>query len=235
MNPTPFDKCSSFIHSMALNPDVESDSPLPVITISRETGAGAVTIARQVSELLRDGTRGQKHEWAVFDKNLIQTVLSRHDLKESLEKYMPEGVRSEVHDTVEELLGLHPSSWTLNEYLKQTILELARAGGVIIVGRGGNIVTRQLKHALHVRLVSPLEKRIRHLEGFYQMDRQAAADFIRRSDRGREKYLWEVYQSRIADPLAYHLTLNTGSLGFAASAEQIATAVRWMIKKANTP
>ncbi|MFZ4778810.1 MAG: AAA family ATPase [Terrimicrobiaceae bacterium] len=235
MNVTPIDKCSSFINSLSSRPDGDPGRPLPVITISRETGAGAVTIAHLVSDILRDRFRDRKQEWAVFDKNLIQTVLDRHELKTSLEKYMPEDIRPLVPDTVEEILGLHPSSWTLNEYTRQTILELAMAGGTIIVGRGGHIVTRHLKHALHVRLVSPLEKRIRHIQSFYKIDRNAAVEMVRRKDKGRERYISEVFQSRIADPLAYHMTLNTGSLGFDCSAEIIAAAAQELIKKANTP
>ncbi len=235
MKVTPIDKCSSFIHSLSVNPEEGSGPPLPVVTISRETGAGAVTIAHLVSGILHDRYRERKHEWAVFDKNLIRTVLSKHDLAESLEKYMPEDIRPTIHDTVEEIIGLHPSSWTLNEYTRQTILELATAGGVIIVGRGAHLITRQLKHALHVRLVSPLEKRIRHIESFYKIERQAATDLVRRTDKARERYISDIFQSRISDPLDYHFTLNTGALGFASSAELIATAALGLIKKANTP
>src|SRR3569833_2439623 len=44
----------------------------PAITLSRETGAGAVTIARMAAERLQTGS---SQPWAVFDRNLVQKTL----------------------------------------------------------------------------------------------------------------------------------------------------------------
>jgi len=37
--------------------------------------------------------------------------------------------------------------------IAETILHLAEQGNVILIGRGANLVTRELQHVFHVRLV----------------------------------------------------------------------------------
>ena len=46
-----------------------------------------------------------------------------------------------VESIVEEVLGLHPSGWTLVQHTTKTILRLASLGHTILVGRGGNVIT----------------------------------------------------------------------------------------------
>jgi hypothetical protein len=109
---------------------------LPAITISRQTGAGAVTIGHLAAKILDDRSSGDlKVPWAVFEQNLAEKVLQEHNLPASLERFMHEDATFPLNDAVDELLGLHPSSWTLMERTTQTIRRLATMGNVILVGR----------------------------------------------------------------------------------------------------
>jgi hypothetical protein len=60
-------------------------------------------------------------------------------------------------DAVDELLGLHPSSWTLVEHTTQTIRRLAIRGNVILVGRGSDFILAHFSDVYHVRLVRQFE------------------------------------------------------------------------------
>ncbi len=77
----------------------------------------------------------------MFDENLVSQVLDDHDLPAELEKFMPDDTIGEWEGTINELLGRHPSLWSLFEKTSGTIARLARMGHCIIVGRGGNEVT----------------------------------------------------------------------------------------------
>jgi cytidylate kinase-like protein len=108
---------------------------LPAITISRETGAGAITIGDLVAKILDDRCPGSpKVPWAVFERNLAEKVLQEHNLPATLERFMREDTTFPLNDAVDELLGLHPSSRTLVEHTTQTIRRLAFMGNVILVG-----------------------------------------------------------------------------------------------------
>jgi hypothetical protein len=55
--------------------------PKPAITISRQTGAGAVTVAHLVAEQLDIDCQGEPPcPWAVFDRNLASKILEDHNL-----------------------------------------------------------------------------------------------------------------------------------------------------------
>ena len=196
---------------------------LPLVTISREAGAGAGTVAEILAELLNEEHKGPP--WTVFDKNLVEKALEDHDLPGELKRFMPEDVTPYMSDTVEELLGLHPSAWTLVEHTTQTILRLAHLGNVILVGRAANLITARMPNAVHVRLVAPLEARARHLSKVAELNHSDALDYIHKHDRARRRYVQRYFDAAIDDPLNYTMVLNTNRLSFQTAARLIAQAV----------
>jgi hypothetical protein len=138
--------------------------------------------------------------------------------------------------TIDELFGLHPPAWMLVRQTAETILRLARLGNVILIGRGSNIITAKLPLVFHVRLIAPLENRIKQIQKSDKLDRNGAIELIRREDRGRKRYLKRHYKEDIDDPLLYDLTINTGRVGFDQAARMIADAVmRRMPKQSDWP
>jgi cytidylate kinase len=57
--------------------------------------------------------------------------------------------------------------------------------------------------------VGSLEKRIGRAQEDYNLDREAALEFVKKEDRGRRCYLRENFDKDIDDPLLYHLIINT--------------------------
>jgi cytidylate kinase len=195
------------------------------ITISRETGAGAVTIAGLLAQRLQAAEKAAAgHPWTVFDANLAEQVLKDHALPARLERILAEDARPPVEAAVGELLGVHPSLWTLVEYTTETVLRLAELGRVILVGRGGNVITARLPNAFHVRLIAPLAERIHHAAKSYNVPEAEAARLVKTKDEARRDYLRRYFHADIGDPTLYDLTLNTGRLGFEGAAEIIAHA-----------
>jgi cytidylate kinase len=198
----------------------------PSITISREAGSGAVTIAQLLVERLNALTPPSQGStgWAVFDRNLANQVLIDHELPEKLERFMVEDSRLPVESIVEELLGLHPTPWIFVQQTTKTILRLAGLGRAIIVGRGGEVITSRLPYVFHVRLVAPLEKRIEHASRYYKLSPAEAAKMVKEADHARRRYLRRYFDADVNDPLLYDLVVNTHTLGHGRSAEVIAHA-----------
>ncbi|MEI6349703.1 MAG: cytidylate kinase-like family protein [Verrucomicrobiota bacterium] len=227
MKIAPFDPCRAYIAAQGRSGIPQRKKLRPVITISREAGAGGVTIAGLIAKLLnQEVEREEAPPWTVFDRNLVERVIEDHDLPKTLQRFMPEDVKPDIKDAVEELLGLHPSSWTLVQHTTQTILNLARLGNVILVGRGANIITARFPHAVHVRLVAPKEARVREMESLHGMDHGAALEFVGKTDRARRRYVQRYFDTAIDDPLNYSLILNTGRIDFQTAAHLVVEAVR---------
>ena len=133
---------------------------------------------------------------------------------------------SNMSDTLDELFGLHPSTWTLVRKTADTILHLAELGNVVIIGRGANIITKNLDSAFHVRLVGSETKRIEHLRAYKHLSLEAASEYLRDEDLGRKRYVKKYYAADIDDPLLYHLVINTDLLSYGEAARTIADALR---------
>lgn len=161
----------------------------------------------------------------VFDRNLVEKVLEDYHLPQRLARFMPEDRISEIDDTIEELLGLHPPSWTLVRKTTEKILHLAELGNVILLGRGANVITSKLGYVFHVSLVASLEKRVAHIQEFNHLEKKAALEFIRREDRGRSRYLKKYFRKDMDDPLLYHLTINTDFVSYEEAVRIISEAV----------
>ena len=92
MNGSPLTKYRHYIEAQERTPSHgPGKEPLPAITISREAGAGAHSVADRVAEILeerRDKERGGP--WTVLDRELVEKVLDDHELPERVRRFMPE-------------------------------------------------------------------------------------------------------------------------------------------------
>ena len=229
MNVQPdFEHCLAFINCQmqpADRPFPYPDTQRRAVTISRQAGCGALVVAEKLAKLLQDHAPEGACPWTVFDRNLMDKVLEDHHLPARLAKFLPEDRVTQIQDVMDELFGLHPPSETVVQHASETILHLAEMGNVILIGRGGNVITAKLPHVFHMRLVAPLEKRIRHAQEFYGMTLKTARAFCLSEDRGRERYLKKYFKADVDNPLLYHLVINTGLVSYDQAARIIADAV----------
>ena len=218
-----------FIDAQLQPPSASSTHPAreraPTITISREAGAGGHSVAEALVEILRGRAEEGTPPWTLFDGDLVEKVLEDHDLPKALAAAMPEDRVAGISDTMDELFGLRPSSWTLVMKTADTILHLAALGNVVVVGRGANIITRDLDQAFHVRLVASFDERVARTREREHLDGQAAERFVRRTDDGRRRYVKKYYGEDIEDPLLYHVVINTDRVSVSEAARMIADAV----------
>jgi cytidylate kinase len=227
---TNYERCLDYINSQAQTPRGRApEDAVPrwrAVTISRQAGAGAHVVAEELIALLQVRVPSEAPPWTIFDRNLVERVLEDHDLPGKLAKFMPEDRMSNMSDTLDELFGLHPSSWTLVRKTADTILRLAELGNVVIIGRGANIITKNLDSAFHVRLVGSETKRIEHLRDYKHLSLGAASLYLRDEDLGRKRYVKKYYATDIDDPLLYHLVINTDLLSYEEAARTIGEAIR---------
>ena len=191
------------------------------ITISRQAGAGGMTIGEKLVGYLNKEFPG-KCPWTLFDKNLVHEVIKEHNLSEKILPFLKESTISEIEDIIDDLFGLHPPQSTLVERTTKTILHLARMGRVILVGRGAPVITREIAGGVHIRLVGSLKKRKDHLKEHFQFTDKKAKIFLQIEDRGRAQYLKKYFNQDIDNPLLYDLVVNTDTVSYDHAALLIA-------------
>jgi len=221
------DRCLSFINSQSA-PTKRVVTPVGLrraVTISRQAGCGAVHIAEKLAAYLQQHAPPQNAPWTIFDRNLMDQVLADHNLPAYLAKTLPEDRMSALEDMIAEIVGARPTVQKLVLQTSETVLKFADLGGVIIIGRGGNIITAKLPHVLHVRLVAPLDDRIERICRDDKKTPAEARKFCVEEEQSRARYLKTYFNADINDPLKYHLTVNTSLVGYENTAKLIGDAV----------
>jgi cytidylate kinase len=227
--PFGLEQCHAFINCHVQPPTpkhfVDGAVKRRAVTFSRQSGSGGHSVAERLAEYLQAHSGKDEPPWTIFDRELVQKVIQEHHLPERLARFMLEDRISEISDTMDELFGLHPPSWTLVRKISETVLHLAELGNVILIGRGANVITSKLDYVFHVRLISSLEKRMERMQALKGFTAKQAREFILREDRGRGRYLKKYFNKDIDDPLSYHLTVNTDWIPYDEAAHLIAEAV----------
>jgi cytidylate kinase len=200
-------------------------NPGPVITVSRETGIGAVAICERLTEYFNQRAIEHYNDWTYFDRSLMEKVMEDHHIPEYFRIFFDEEYSTKIDSWFSEMIGIVPSKLSMVKKTTQTILKLAEFGNSILVGRGSTIITSKFPNAFHVRLVAPLNHRIDTAMELYNFDRKTTTEFIKHEDEARRNYVAKYFHKNIEDPLLYHLVVNTYRLSFDEIAEMLGHCV----------
>jgi cytidylate kinase len=122
-----------------------------------------------------------------------------------------------------------PISASLDGYVNMVglvIRGLAQEGNVLIAGRGGQVLLKNHPNTLHVQIVAPMAFRTKLLMERLSMDKRAAQNRIRASDRARFDYLRRYHDADWLDSTLYHLVLNGGRVSVQEGIDLIIAAQR---------
>jgi hypothetical protein len=190
----------------------------PYLTISRECGTGASSIARLVGEAV---------DWAVFDRELLEFVAEKYHTSPTKLKYVDETTTNWISQLMDSLIA--PSSVSQLQYVhrvSRVILRAARAGKAIFVGRSAQFLLPR-ENGLRVRLIAPLEYRIERIMEWIQLTRREARKYIAAIDAGRQHYCRQYFRHDAADPHYYDLEINVERLGAEGAAHVIVNTLSW--------
>jgi hypothetical protein len=126
-------------------------------------------------------------------------------------------------------LGLRPRRADMLAYhqaVRQVMIELAREGEVIIVGRAGQVILQDEPGAMHVRVIAPRALRVARTAREKDIPLEQAKGLVERSDQTRRNYLRTFYHVEVDDPCLYDLILNTEHLDVQSAAEVICALAR---------
>ena len=101
---------------------------------------------------------------------------------------------------------------TLKDYVdmvEMVIRDLAREGNVVIVGRGGQVLLRDVPRALHVQILAPVQHRVAVLAQREGIEEQEASEQVRASDQARRDYMRKYHRVDWLDPYLYDVVVNT--------------------------
>lgn len=183
---------------------------MAIITISREMGSGGIPIAHKAAEKLG---------YTLIDgEAIMKAALSRGLTPEAVEKAdeKPPAFIDKEDQEIE--ADLHK--------IELFILEAALKGNVIIYGRGGQDLLREVQSVFRVRIIAPFELRVERWAEREWLDPDLARKLVRRSDQQRAGFIKYYFDRDWEDPLGYDLVINTERLTEDTAVKLICEGVR---------
>jgi cytidylate kinase len=189
----------------------------PYLTVSREKGAGGSAVARLV---------GKRLGWPVFDHEIVDEIAQKAHVRRQLIESLDEHDRERIEDVISQMVTPEDigTSGYLG-YLKQVVLTLGHQGDVILVGRGARFILPE-QFGLGVRLVAPMEMRIRRIADKAKLSLKAARIEIEKADRERVNLGRRKFGRDVASPLSHDLIVNTGAMSAESAAEIVIRALQ---------
>ena len=200
-----------------------------LITVSREFGACGSLIAERVAELLG---------WRLVDNHLVEEIARRAGMSEQEVKEKEERAPTFVERLSRALAAATPELLTpdpvelpeaeearLVKITEQVVVDAVQDHAVL-VGRAATALVGRREHALHVRVVGPVDYRVEVISKRLGIPLDEAGRRVRDVDAHRARYHRQYYNRDWADPAGYHLIVNTGWLGVERAAAVIVTAAR---------
>jgi cytidylate kinase len=109
--------------------------------------------------------------------------------------------------------------------VRTALLDACLQGCLVYHGLAGQLLLRGLPGVLRVRLIAPLQMRVRGLmDAHHRMGRRAAEDFIHNVDQDRKRWVKLTYGEDVEDPSLYDLTVNLRTLAPESACATIAEA-----------
>jgi cytidylate kinase len=116
--------------------------------------------------------------------------------------------------------------------LQSALLDMAEQDDVVLMGRHGQVLLRGVPHVIRVRVMAPLDLRVRRVmkkmsgQVGETVDVRTTSEMVRRNDQekfGRMRYLYDVDWS---DPALYDVVINTEKISYEGAVELIAGLAR---------
>lgn len=181
------------------------------ITISRQFACGAFPLAEAIAEKLSEES-GDDYPWAVYDQELVKRIAEDHQLSQDLVQGFGREKRSEFEESILGLLDSFTPELKVYHSMVSTIHALAMHGRVILVGRGSGILTKKISGGLNIRLIAPVNWRIKLTRELYNIKHKEAVDLVSRMDYEREHFIRKYLNADVADPYHYHMILNNSKM-----------------------
>jgi cytidylate kinase len=170
------------------------------IAVSRETGTYGAAIARVVANRLG---------WPVYDRELLQRIADDMGVRRTLLESVDERQEGWLSECLARLFAVpEVNEVAYFRQLLETLLSLASHGECVIVGRGATIALPRAT-TLRVRVVAPLEHRIKAVQFEHSISVKEATERVETTDRERNRFIASHFHIDPTDAANYDVVVNS--------------------------
>ncbi|MBN2241582.1 MAG: cytidylate kinase family protein [Acidobacteria bacterium] len=183
---------------------------MAVITISRGSATGGMLLAEGLSKAL--------NYRIVRREDILQGTARFGIAAAKLEKYLfgPPTFSDDFKHDIRNYVA----------FFQAALCEYIHKGDVIYLGNVGHLLLRDIACVLGIRLIAPLDFRIRKLIEREKMTREHASAYIEKIDAQRRAWALFLYGIDWLDPSLYDLTINLENIQIDTAVDIAATAAK---------
>lgn len=202
----------------------EIKEPGPVITISRDYGCPGKKVAEKLVEEINKKmiVKGKDIRWRYVTKEILAEAAKELEMEpEKLEYVFDYETKSILDDIIaSHTYKYYKSDKKIRNTIKKVIRNIATEGNVVIVGRGGVAITRDIAKSLHIKLEAPLEWRVIRVAEKHNISFEDARERVLEIDKKRAEFR-ELFEGKDTDYTTFDITFNCMTL----SIEEIALII----------
>ncbi len=201
-------------------------SPGPVITISREFGCPGKKIALELTETINK--KKKRDKWCWVSKEILAESADQLGLNPGEIQYVFDYEKRGIIDEIiaAQTRKYHRSDKKIRNTIGKVIKKIAETGNVIIVGRGGAAIAKNIKNSLHIKLIADIEWRAKNVGERHNMDIDEAIQFTLDYDKKRKKFL-DYYWGKASNDSIFDLIYNCSTI----SSEDIVTSIIHILER----
>ncbi len=202
---------------------------MAVLTISRQFGAGGLTLGQEIADKLgysfvSDEIINMIAKKARVSQGWVQSIEKEagNKLQRLISSIIPRGLVDRILDDqqgyIDEEIYL--------DLLEKIVRQIASDDNCVILGRGGQYILKDQNNVFHVLLIASKKDRISFMETNYKLNRQQATQVVNAEDKRRTALYRKLHQSDYDSPDHYHLTLNMSRLTLNAASAMICQVLK---------
>ena len=201
---------------------------MAVITISRQFGAGGITLGKMVAE---------KFGYIFADTEIIKMVAEMANVSthfvETVEKeaggkfskFISKMVSKPLVDRILKDERGYIDEEIYLDYLVLIIAQMAEDGDAVILGRGSQYILNDHPDAYHFLLIDTFENRVQFMQKNYDLSHGRATQVVKNEDKRRFNLYKKLGKADYDNPDLYNLVLNMSRVSLDKACELICNLV----------
>ena len=195
-----------YLSKKAKKEEAKIFSPGPIITISRQFGCFGTDTAKKLAEKI---TKKSTNAWDYITKEVLEESAKKMDVSvHEIAHVFGADEKSFLSDI---MVSFMSKAYKSDSMIKRTIYSVVRTyaeqGNCIIVGRAGCIVAKDIKKALHVRIIAPFEFRKEVIKSRFNLSDKKAYKMVVETDKKRDLFM-KFFKGDLPDEEVFDVILS---------------------------
>jgi cytidylate kinase len=189
------------------------------IAIARDFGCREEAIIPQL-----EGALG----WRVYGKDLINHISEREELNRNFLETLDEKKQTQMDNWVNYLItsgAILQKDYVLR--ITRLMEAIVRNENAILLGRGANIILKEKKEGLRIKLMAPFDERVKNIMEVRELTAIAAQQLIRKMDIERNEFINAYFKVDSSAASEFDIAFNTSTI----NTDQICKTVQFILNE----